>query len=83
MHQNRYDKKLLIWLHYSVWFFEIQKALSLSLPTFFFLDDTMTEDIVYHSTGSKCALSFCKNIYIETGGEGQLSFFSFPKDPVR
>ncbi|XP_060841869.1 uncharacterized protein LOC132922394 isoform X3 [Rhopalosiphum padi] len=43
----------------------------------------MTEDIIYHSTGSKCALSFCKNICIETGGEGQLSFFSFPKDPVR
>uniref|UniRef100_A0A2S2PN30 Repressor of the inhibitor of the protein kinase n=1 Tax=Schizaphis graminum TaxID=13262 RepID=A0A2S2PN30_SCHGA len=43
----------------------------------------MTEDIIYHSTGSKCALSFCKNIFMETGGEGQLSFFSFPKDPVR
>ncbi|XP_026813395.1 uncharacterized protein LOC113553979 isoform X1 [Rhopalosiphum maidis] len=43
----------------------------------------MTEDIIYHSTGSKCALSFCKNIFMETGGEGQLSFFSFPKNPVR
>ncbi|XP_025202351.1 uncharacterized protein LOC112599600 [Melanaphis sacchari] len=43
----------------------------------------MTEDIVYQSTGTKCALSFCKNIYMETDEEGQLLFFSFPEDPVR
>ncbi|XP_027847171.2 uncharacterized protein LOC114127195 [Aphis gossypii] len=43
----------------------------------------MTEDIVYQSTGTKCALSFCKNIYTENGEEGQILFFNFPEDPVR
>jgi len=49
----------------------------------FFSVETMTEDIVYQSTGTKCALSFCKNIYTETGKEGQILFFNFPEDPVR
>jgi len=64
-------------------FFKFEKRLFYVLLTCFFSFETMTEDIVYQSTGTKCALSFCKNIYTENGEEGQILFFNFPEDPVR